>query len=344
MKAVRFYEPEKPLKIEEVPVPEVGPNEVLIDVKATGICGSDIHILEGVTPTGFSPITLGHENAGVIVEVGENVKEWKPGDRVCVNAIVFCGTCYNCLRGRYSICVTRRLLGIHLDGGLADYCKAPVENLIKLPDSIPFEQCAIITDAVATPYHALTKMGGFQLGESLAVFGIGGLGFHGVQLGKIAGASKVIAVDVINENLNLAKKHGADVVIDASKEDPVGTIKEATNGEGVDLALECVGLENTISQSVESVKIGGKAVVVGLGPDPIKTLPPTAFVRSEIELIGSYSFETGEIQRLVDLAASERLDLSDSITSRFTLDSANEALNNLWNKVDNPIRIVINQE
>jgi propanol-preferring alcohol dehydrogenase len=344
MKAARFYMPHEPLRLEQVPVPEIGPDDVLLDVKATGICGSDIHILEGVTPTGFTPITLGHEIAGVVAEAGANVVGWKPGDRACVDCITFCGSCYNCLRGRESICVSRKLLGIHLDGGLAEYVRVPARNLIHLPENIPFEHGAIITDAVAIPYHALTKRANFQLGQTLAVFGVGGLGYHAVQLGRLAGAAKVIAVDVISRNLERARVVGADVVIDSFKDDPVKVIKDITAGEGVDVALECIGLKRTIQQCIESVRVGGKAVLIGLGPDPIETLPPTIFVRSEIEIIASYFFERGEIQQLVELAANGRLNLSGSVTKRLPLEKVNTALEHLEKKVGNPIRIVITQD
>jgi len=252
MKAARFYKPGEPLRIEEIPIPVIGPEDVLLDVKATGICGSDIHILEGVTPTGFSPITLGHEISGVVVEVGTNVRNWKTGDRVCVNCIVSCGSCYNCLRGRFSICTQRKLLGIHLDGGLAEYCKVPATNLIKLPENIPFEHGSIITDAVATPYHALIKRAKLELGQTVAIFGIGGLGYSAVQLARIAGASKVIAVGIIAQNLERALNIGADEVINSSNQDPVEVIKNMTNGEGVDVALECIGMQTTIEQAVKS--------------------------------------------------------------------------------------------
>lgn len=344
MNAARFYAPEKPLKLEDIPIPEIGPDDVLLDVKACGICGSDVHILEGVTPTGSIPQTLGHEASGIVAKVGENVKGWKIGDRAVVDCIVSCGTCFNCLTGRESICITKKLLGIHFDGGLAEFEKVPARNLIRLPDNVPFDVGAIITDAVATPYHALVKIGKFQLGQTLAVYGLGGLGYHGVMLGRAAGAAKVIGVDVLPRALERAREAGADVVIDASKEDPVQKILDLTGGKGVDVAIEFIGKNKTIDQAVRSVKIGGKAVLVGLGPDPIQSLPPTIFVRQEREILGSYSFERTEIDNLVQLASSGRLDFSKSVTERLPLKDANVALDHLWNKVGDPIRIVITQD
>lgn len=345
MKAARFYKVNEPLKIEEIPVPDIGPDEVLVDVKACGICGSDIHIVfEGVTPTGFLPITLGHEPSGIVARLGENMGDWKVGDRVAVSSIVACGKCYNCLAGRESVCTHRKLLGIHLNGGLAEYMAAPRANLIKLPDNVPFDQGAAVTDAVATPLHAITKRGRLALGETVAVVGCGGLGIHAVQLASIGGASKVIAVDVDEEVLERAKGVGATDIVNAKDDEPAARVKEIANGIGVDLALEFVGRQDTIAWSVESLKIGGRCVVCGLGPDQISVLPPTIFVRTELSVIGSYGWDRVDIGNALNLIEHGKLDISGSITKRFALDEVNTALDHLHKKIGNPIRIVIVQD
>lgn len=345
MKAQRFYKVNEPLRLEQIPIPQIKPDEVLVDVKATGVCGSDIHIIyEGVTPTGFLPITLGHEPSGVVAEVGANVQDWKVGDRVAVSSIVACGKCFNCLRGRESICANRKLLGIHLDGGLAEYMAAPATNLAKLPDNVPFDQGAAVTDAVATPYHAIVTRGRLDPGETVAVIGCGGLGIHGVQICKMGGASKVIAVDADDEILARTKIVGATDVVNAREGGTVEKIKNLTGGFGVDLALEFVGHKDTIALGVESLKIGGRLVVVGLGPDNITVLPPTIFVRSELQVIGSYGWERRDISMLLDLITHGKMDISGSITARFPLEEANRALTNLRDKVGKPIRIVVVQE
>lgn len=341
MKAARFYKPNEPLKIEEVPIPVLGPNEVLVEVKATGLCGSDVHIMEGETFTGFTPITLGHESAGVIAEIGEQVSGWKPGDRVCIDCVTTCGCCYNCLRGRDSICLSRKLIGIHLDGALAKYVKVSPRNLVQLPESIPFEQGAILTDAVATPYHAITKRAKFSIGETIAVFGLGGLGVHALQISKLMGAGLVIGVDVEESILARAITFGADVVVNSREEDSVKRIKDLTGGCGVDVALECVGKNLTVSQCVESVRVGGRIVILGLGPNSIHIRPITAFVRGEIELIGSSAFELKEVQQIVQLVASGRLDLSRSVTRRISLEEVNQGIDDLKTKRGNPIRILV---
>lgn len=345
MKAQRFYKVNEPLKLEVVPIPLIGPDEVLVDVKATGICGSDIHIVyEGVTPTGFLPITLGHEPSGVIAEVGENVNDWKVGERVSISCVVTCGKCFNCMRGRQSICINRNLLGIHLNGALAEYMVTPVKNLIMLPDSVPFDQGAVVTDAIATPYHAITARGKLQLGETVAIVGCGGLGLHAVQLCRIAGASRVIAVDIDDEILDRTKRIGATDILNPKSGNAADEIKEITEGLGVDLALEFVGRQDTIALGVESLKVGGRLVICGLGPDDIKLQCPNIFVRSEYEVIGSYAFDRREIEIVLELISSGKLDISSSITARFSLEEANTALEHLRDKVGKPIRIVIVQE
>ena len=242
MKAARFYKVGEPLKIDTIPIPKLGPEDVLVNVKACGICGSDIHIVyEGVTPTAYSPITLGHEPSGVIAALGPEVEGWKVGERVTVNPFLTCGKCINCLSGNSQICLSRRVIGIHTEGGLAEFLRVPSENLVHLPEPIPFDQGGIAVDAVATPFHAITKRGALKVGEKVAVFGCGGLGIHGVQIAKVCGASLVIAVDTIDSALERAKKVGADEVINPKREKPIQKIREMTGGIGVDLALEFIG-------------------------------------------------------------------------------------------------------
>ncbi len=342
MRAARFYKVGEPLKVEAIPFPELSSEEVLVDVKACGICGSDIHIVyEGVTPTAYSPITLGHEPSGVIAALGTEVEGWKVRQRVTVTPFLTCGKCVNCLSGNSQICLSRRVVGIHQEGGLAEFLKVPSKNLVHLPDSVSFDQGGIAVDAVATPFHAITKRGALRVGERVAIFGCGGLGIHGVQIAKICGASLVICVDTIDSSLERAKKVGADEVINPKREKPVQKIKEMTGGMGLDLVFEFIGLRETIEQAIGCVRTGGRVVVVGLGPDTISLPPPSAFVRSELSFLGSYGSATSEIQSVIDLVANGKLNLSESITERFPLGEVNKGLEHLYKKVGNPIRIVI---
>ena len=342
MTAARFYEVEEPLRLEEIPVPELREDEVLVEIKAAGICGSDVHIVfEGVTPTAYKPITLGHEPAGVVAATGSRVTGWEGGERVCVVPGFWCGSCRNCVTGFPNVCLNRRIYGIQAEGALAEYLAVPERNLVRLPDGVPFTVGAIITDAVATPFYALSERVALKAGETIAIFGAGGLGLHGVQIAKLLGAQKIIVVDTREEQLERARTMGADLTLNPKNAPPVEAILEATGGLGVDVAAEFVGLQATISQCVEAVAPNGRVVVVGLGADPITTVPPTVFVRKQIALLGSYGFTKRGIEQLVELAASGRLDLESSITHTFPLAEVNTALKYLHEKIENPIRVAV---
>ena len=342
MLAARFTRPGEPLQVVEVPVPRPGAQEVLVRVRATGLCGSDVHIaVEGITPTGCTPITLGHEPAGEVSEVGEGVAGWQLGDRVAVFPLRSCGHCEHCVRGAMQVCSYRRIAGIHVDGALAEYMVTPAATLVALPAEVSFDVGGILTDAVATPFHALADRARLRAGETVAVFGVGGLGLHAVELARFMGAARVIAVDVRAAQLERARSYGADLVVDASGEDPVAAVLAATSGRGVDVAAEFVGLQTTIAQAVDALATGGRAVVVGLGPDPIVGPPPTVFVRKEASIIASYASNRTTVERLVALAASGALDLARSITHVFPLDQADEALRVLHTKDGEPLRVVV---
>lgn len=342
MKAARFHSAGEDLKIEDVHTPQVGIGEVLVKVMACGVCGSDVHIaIEGTTLTKFRPIILGHEPSGVVTEIGPGVDKFSPGDRVAICSIVACGQCMNCRTGNQQICLKRELIGIHKNGALAEYVSVPAENLVILPSNVPFEIGAIITDAVATPYHAIFKRGRLNAGESVAVFGCGGLGVHGVQLARMGGASLIIAVDVRAFALDHALKVGADLTVNANDEDPVKRIRDATGGIGVDLAVEFVGKISIIAQTVKSLRSGGRACIAGLGPEPVTTLSPNEFVRSEVSLLGSYGFTVSEIADLIGLTDSGRLDLSRSVSLVMPLEQTNQSLHRIKDRQEDFIRIVI---
>ncbi len=342
MRAARFEGVGRPLAVREVPVPRPARDEVLVRVATVGLCGSDVHIaVEGITPTPFLPITLGHEIAGTVAGVGTEVTDWAAGDRVCVFPLTYDGTCSACLAGHSEICVNRRALGIHADGGLAEYVTVPARNLCAVPDPVPFELAAVCTDAVTTPLHALADVAGLRPGESIAVIGVGGLGLHAVQLARLAGASPVIAVDTRRSQLERAARNGADLTIDAARQPVVEAVHDATAGLGVDVAAEFVGREETIAQAVECLCVGGRAVVVGLGADPITVLPPTVFVRKQLQLLGSYGGTITTLRRVLRLVAAGRLDLSSSISHTFPLDEADAALQTLHQGIGGPQRVVV---
>jgi len=344
MRAARLYKPGEPLKMEEVPIPQVNSGEVLVEMKACGICATDVHTaVHGLVPISFSPIILGHEPSGVVVEVGADEKDWKVGDRVIALGAAICGVCSPCQEGRDSLCLSAQVMGMHRDGAFAEYFKIPARSLIALPANIPFAQGAILADAVGTPFHALTKRGNLQAGETVAIFGCGGLGIHAVQIARVCGAAKVIALDISDVALNRAKKVGADETVNVSQEKPARRVKELTGGKGVDLSLEFVGSKETIDQAIKSLKRGGRTVVVGIGGQNMEIVPPYIFVWSEYQLIGSFGSDRADIQKLIKLLSSNKLDLSESITASVPLEEVNRGINDLGKKVGNPVRIIVSR-
>src|SRR6476469_7284831 len=229
MRAVRLTQIGNPLENADVPVPEIGPNEVLIRVAAGGICHSDAHYRSGISKIDKLPLTLGHEVAGRVEEVGSDVTHLSVGDRVCVHYLVSCGSCEFCVRGLEQFCRTGQMIGKHRDGGYAEFIKVPSANAFPLPDEIPFEAGAIMMCSSATALHALNKAR-LRPGESIAIFGFGGLGFSALQLARAFDCGDVYVVEINPAKLATAAAFGA-VPIDATAGVPVTQIKEATAGK-----------------------------------------------------------------------------------------------------------------
>jgi len=265
MKAVRLFAIGSPLKEQGIEIPRPGPADVLVRIRAAGICHSDAHYRAGVSPVKHLPITLGHEVAGVVEEVGMAVRNFQPGDRVCLHYLVTCGACNFCRAGNEQFCPTAEMIGKHRDGGYAEFIAVPERSVFRLPDEIPFEQGAILMCSSATSLHALNKAR-LRAGETVAIFGVGGLGFSAVQLAKHLGAAQIFAIDINPAKLALAERFGA-VPINARDRDAVEQLREMTNGRGVDVALELVGSPITMRQAVQSLSTLGRAALVGLTRD-----------------------------------------------------------------------------
>src|SRR5947209_14918576 len=233
MRAVQLIQTGKLLENKDVPIPEIGPVDVLVRVRAAGICHSDAHYRAGISKMDNLPVTLGHEVAGRVEKAGAEVTNVAAGDRVCLHYLVHCGTCKFCQRGLEQFCTTVQMIGKHRDGGFAEFIKVPATNAFVLPDEISFEAGAIMMCSSATALHALNKAR-FKSGESVAIFGFGGLGFSALQLAQALGCGQVCVVELNPAKLALATSMGAKA-IDARSADPVEQIKEATDGRGVDV-------------------------------------------------------------------------------------------------------------
>ena len=329
MKAIRLVEIGKPLQMQEVPVPPVGQYDILVRIKAAGICHSDVHYRAGVSPVKPMPITLGHEVAGIVEQVGAEVHQVKVGDRVCLHYLVTCGECHYCSSGNEHFCTTGRMIGKHRDGGYAEYVAVPARNAVPLPAEIPFEQGAILMCSSATCLHALRKAR-LRGGETAAIFGVGGLGMSAVQLAKALGALDVYAVDINPEKLELAAHYGA-IPINARERDPLVEIGRLTHKRGVDVALELIGLPETMQQAVQSLAIFGRAVLVGIADRPLEIDTYRELLGKEAEVIGSDDHLLQELPLLIEYVSRGILDLSRIVTRTVPLDAAavNEALDKL---------------
>lgn len=329
MKAVRFMGVNQPLQMQEVPLPEIGERDILVQVRAAGVCHSDAHYRAGVSPVRPVPLTLGHEVAGVIEKIGAQVTNVKVGDRVALHYNLSCGDCYYCTSGNDQFCEKGVMIGHYTNGGYAEYIAVPARNAIPLPEEIPFEEGATLMCASATAFHALRKSR-IKGGETAAIFGAGGLGQSAIQLAKAFGTVEVYAVDINEAKLDLAKRFGA-IPIHAKQTDAVAEIKRLTHNKGVDVAIEMIGLPKTQKQALQAVGIMGRVVMVGLSKQPLEIQTYTELLGGEVELIGSNDHHLQELPLLVDLARRKILDTSHIVTRTIPLDAdaINAALDDL---------------
>jgi propanol-preferring alcohol dehydrogenase len=340
MKAVRFIGVNQPLQMQEVPVPEIGERDILVKVKAAGVCHSDAHYRAGISPVRPVPLTLGHEVAGVVEKIGSHVTNVKIGDRVALHYNLSCGDCYHCSTGNDQFCEKVLMIGHFTNGGYAEYIAVPARNAILLPDEIPFEQGATLMCASATAFHALRKSR-IKGGETVAIFGAGGLGQSAIQLAKAFGALEVFAVDINESKLELAKQHGATPV-NAQKVDAVAEIKRLTHNKGVDVAIEMIGLPQTMKQALQVAGVMARVVIVGLSNKTLEIQTYTELLGNEVELIGSNDHHLQELPLLVDLARRKVLDTSKVVSKTIPLDAdvINAALDDL-ERFGSDVRTVI---
>jgi D-arabinose 1-dehydrogenase-like Zn-dependent alcohol dehydrogenase len=325
-RAARFHKAGEPLKLEEVQRPKVGADDVLLKVKAAGMCHSDIHVIDGIVAVA-PPVTLGHEIAGEVDEVGSNVAKFKKGDKAVVHFLTPCGSCRFCLAGKGMLCeniFTRPMYGFSADGGYAEYCLVNSERLVPAYD-VPLEFAATLGCAGITAYHAVHSIAQVRLGENVAIYGTGGVGMYALQVAKLSGAN-VIAIGRSEEKLKMASSLGADHVVNASKSRIRDEVKSATNGRGADVILDFVVTDESVKNSSSILASGGRLILVGVSNKPISINPQT-FVLREFSLSGSLVGTKDELSDLMDLVRTGKL--RSVVTQKFALADVNNALDSL---------------
>jgi 6-hydroxycyclohex-1-ene-1-carbonyl-CoA dehydrogenase len=340
MKAAVFVGPEKPLEMQDVPKPEIGPDDVLVKVAACGVCHTDLHYIDHGVPTFKKPpMILGHEPSGTIAEIGANVKQWKEGDRVLLPAVLTCGTCKYCRTGRENICENMVMFGNHVDGAYAEYVKAPAKDIFALPDELPLEESSIIADAISTPYHAVVNRGQVRAGDTVVVIGCGGVGINAVQVAAAVGGS-VIAVDVVPEKLALAKKLGASETINAKECEKLGkTVKKMTGG-GADVAFEVIGNPDTQRAAFDTLRKGGRLVIVGYTHKDV-ALNAGKIMFFEMEVVGSLGCRPVDYPKIIELARMGRIKVKELVTQKMPLEDLNKAFDLMRNRDPNTIRSIV---
>lgn len=323
MKAARLYEHQKPLKIVDVDYPKLTkPDQVIVRIKGAGVCHTDLHIIEGIWRVPL-PLTLGHENAGVIEETGDAVIGFKKNTPVVIHPVITDGVCWACRAGEDMYCENQEFVGMSRDGGFAEFMVTSFRSLVSA-EGLNLAEIAPLADAGLTAMRAVKKASPALHPESFtAVVGIGGLGHIALQLLRLLSCTRIIAVDVVESKLSLAEQLGANHTVDA-RNDPIKQILEITRGRGVNIAIDFVGTQSTHDTCLKILRKGGRIIVVGYG-GTIK-VKSADMIANELTIEGSLVGNYRELADLVELARQGRIKV---VTAKFALDQVNEVLNRL---------------
>ncbi len=330
------------LEIAEVPVPTPGPSEVLVQVAACGICGSDVHGYDGSTGRRMPPIVMGHEAAGLVAAVGDQVNGIASGDRVTFDSTIYCGACEFCARGEINLCDRRQVFGVSCSdyrraGAFAEYVVVPARIVYRLPDSLSFVEASML-EAVAVALHAVSLTPGTKDSTALVV-GAGMIGLLTLEALRVAGCSRVLVVDVDKSRLKQAENAGADATVCASDPDVLNRISQFSNRRGVEVAIEAVGKSETIALAIESVRKGGTVTLVG-NVSPDVSLPLQKVVTRQIRLQGSCA-SSGEYPRAIELLASGAIRVKPMISAIAPLEEGPQWFERLYAREPNLMKVVL---
>jgi L-iditol 2-dehydrogenase len=327
---------------EEVPEPTCEQEDVLIAVKACGICGSDVHGMDGSTGRRRPPIIMGHEAAGIIAKVGKSVTAWKTGDRVTFDSTVYCGRCGFCRQGRINLCDNRRVLGVSCEeyrqnGAFAEFVAVPRHILYRLPEGLPFEHAAMV-EPLSIAVHAVRRAR-VDLNDTAVVVGAGIIGLLLIQALHVAGCSRIIAVDVASDKLAVASKLGATEMINSTDGNAVGEILQLTGGSGADHSFEAVGVDVTVDLAMRSVRKGGTVTLVG-NVAPKVEWPLQIAVTRELTIHGSCA-SSGEYPACLDLMAREAIQVKSLISAVAPLAEGATWFDRLYRKEPGLLKVVL---
>lgn len=329
MRAAVYHGPGKPLEVTDLPAPTPQSGEVLVKIAACGLCHTDLHYIDhGVSTFKEPPLVLGHEPAGTVVEIGKGVSGHEIDERVVIPAVLSCGRCHYCRKGRENLCDNLVMLGNHVNGAYAEFIAVPAHELVRVPDSIPLEKACIIADAVSTPYHAVKHRGRVAPGDTVAVVGCGGVGLNVVQCALVAGAN-VIAVDVNDRRLAIAETLGADTLNPGSIDRVDKHVRKMTAG-GVDVAFEAIGRPETVQLAFGLLRKGGRLCVIGFTQENV-ALSTAKIMFYELEVVGSLGCGAGEYPEIMSLVESGRIKLDLIVSGCIPLSDINDGLDRLRN-------------
>lgn len=319
-------------------LPDLAPHDVLIQVRASAICGSDLHLFKGRHPFAPLPVAAGHEIAGQVLKVGPQVTLVEPGERVAVEPVIVCGECHFCRIGEYHRCLNISFQYRQGQGGFTPYFIANEQWVHKLPASLSYSEGALL-EPLSVAVHAVGRAG-FQPGASSAIFGDGAIGLFILLVTRHTGGGETLVAGIQPHRLELAQQLGASAVINSLEEDPLPHILQATSGMGVDRAYEAVGIETTLTQALESLRKGGIAVLVGIFEQPLVSIPANLFVQKEIRLAGSQGY-CWDFQRAIRLVEQQNLRYDKMITHTLPLESLQEGFELLQDPANRAVKVVL---
>jgi L-iditol 2-dehydrogenase len=328
----------KDIRIEDTSKPRAGPSESVIRVKAVGICGSDLHSFESLSKRRIPPLVMGHEFAGIVEEIGrESPDNIAVGDRVVVNPVIHCGICEECLSGRTNICRARRHLGVDLPGGFAEYVRVPSNLCYRISPSTSFEEAAL-TEPLSVGTHA-TSVANLKHGDIVLILGSGIIGLSCLIAAREK-AKMIVVSDMFDFRLNFARLFGADATIDAGATDTVEEVQRITSGRGVDVAIEAVGVEQTVRQAVSSVKRGGEVTIVGNLEENVRLNIPQITGR-EIQVNGCYGRTNRDFRDTLKLLERDRSSIGRLVTHTFPLDRISDAFETSSTQKNNAMKVLV---